>query len=205
MLERGLWLRGLLLAGLLVVVSVLCASAQGTEIGCIRIDKSKPSIFISFVGRPTKSVEKSSTKEMLLKLNNNTTCPISAETNENDYGDEDKYDPVTSQEGSTTVTRYLQKDIDGLEFPVSYDIKPSRDKSQGWKSGNYWADRHIVFACTVKGGWSIVFPIKSEHLRKGIDISVSFKYAWEDFHGGELTSHRVVYLQEFPEGFYKPK
>ena len=178
---------------------------SGNQIGCVYLDKEKPSIFISYERETTVKNEKGqNVRKILLRLHNNSSCEISIETTDTSYDETLNRKEVSQQPNGITITRFIPNPPKNFELPIFYDIKESDDKR--WKPANYWENRHLVFTYPISSGYSAAFPVDDKFFRKRLSISVPFEYSWEN--NSELRtlgtiSHRVSYVYTLPEGFYK--
>src|SRR5262249_28469905 len=107
--------------------------------------------------------------------------------------------------GNTEV-RYIYDPPDGTLVPVFYDIGPEKDSAD--KPANYWEGRDLIFYNTMVPGRTILFPVKTEHFQNRYSISVLFHYEWEN--NKKLSTlgtiaHRVRYIYELPNDYYKPE
>jgi hypothetical protein len=173
--------------------------------GCNYLDKEKPSIFISYERETTGQNPKGqNVRQVLLRLHNNSSCTIVIETDDI-VGDETLFKKEVSQmPNGDTLTKYIPDPPEGALLPIFYDIQEAGNKA--WRPANYWAGRDLVFTYTVPSGRSVTFPVEAKYFKRRYLISVPFTYAWED--NRELSTlgtiiHRVSYVYELPEGFYK--
>ena len=133
--------------------------------GCSAIDKSKPPQFISFERADERALQRrgASRRRVWLRLHNNTSCAIVVPT------------------GSTQLSRPLGGGLtfdlqQDAEVFVDYEIQDRR-RSKAPQPSGYGGDEIII--SRLPPGRSVLFSIDSTHLKKGLDIVVSFRFEWE--------------------------
>jgi hypothetical protein len=176
-----------------------------TDGGCNYLKEDRPSIFISYERETAgENAKGHNIRQMILRLHNNSTCTIVIETDDM-IGNEKLFKKEVSRAPNGDImTKYIPDPPEGALLSIFYDIQEARNKA--WKPANYWEGRDLVFTYTVPSGHSVTFPVKEKYFKRKYLISVPFSYAWEDNH--ELSTlgtinHRVFYVYELPEGFYK--
>lgn len=197
-----------MLCVLLFVVAAQHIAAQEIpkdQNGCAYLEKEKPAIFISYereaIGQKAKG---QNIRQVLLRLHNNSSCVIVIETDDI-MGNETLFKKEVSQlPNGNVLTKYIPNPPEGALLPIFYDVQEARDKA--WRPANYWEGRDLVFTYTIPSGRSVIFPVEEKYFRRRFLISLLFSYAWEDNQQlrtlGTIT-HRVSYVYELPEGFYK--
>lgn len=172
--------------------------------GCSYLDKVKPAVFLSLVK------QEQDTGQIFLRLTNNSTCALQVETNDytvtSEYQKYSKEKARKRQPDGTTIVSYTFDPPNGTRIPVFYDVRLGKDSAD--TPANYWNGRDLIFFHTLAPGRTIIFPIKGDHFRNRYDISVLFHYEWEN--NKELSTlgtitHRVRYIYELEDGYYKPK
>jgi hypothetical protein len=189
---------------------VVAQHVAGQEIpkeqnGCTYLVRENPSVFISYeretIGQNAKG---QSIRQMLLRLHNNSSCAIVIETDDI-MGDEALFKKEVSQlPNGNILTKYIPNPPEGALLPIFYDIQEARNKA--WRPANYWEGRDLVFTYTIPSGRSVIFPVEEKYFRRRFLISLLFSYTWENnpqLRTSGTITHRVSYVYELPEGFYK--
>ncbi|HEX5704121.1 MAG TPA: hypothetical protein VFX97_13040 [Pyrinomonadaceae bacterium] len=155
--------------------------------GCTLIESSRPPHYIAYEGTKPSA-------EISLRLRNNTTCEIVIETD----------DSIPAQ-----LRRFPNGDVriepvigsaDGVRVALHYLVE-DRQRQKAPQRGYGWGDS--VFSYQVQPGHSVIFRIPRAQLKRGLDIVVPFKYAWETSSaigmGAGGVVHRVYFLfDDFP-------
>ena len=175
-----------------VVALVLCfcfamlchAKTAGSSVSdCSRIDKKKPPLFIAF--------ERADSKEVLLSLHNNSSCPVLIPTNQ--------------LEGSLTLVRQSNRALkierieelrNGSQVQVVYNLFNLR----GSKDTVIVTDGCVVMPRQLLSKQSILFAIPLEFFKKHADVGIEFSYQWENDGGsavGGEFGHYVFFRNEY--------
>jgi hypothetical protein len=170
-----------------VLLLMLCAATghaqniSNQQSGCLLLDKTGRPQFISYEGLAD------SNSKVVLRLHNNTNCPIVIETGGAPRqlvklpNGGFKFEDVTGSQ-------------DGTEVALHYLLRSRR--KQTIKPGFIWGDSVQVY--TVPAGQTILFNVPLSDVRKRLDVAVPFAYAWEGnyigagFVGG--VQHHVYFL-----------
>jgi hypothetical protein len=158
-------IQSLIIAMLVVVLPyVALASSEG----CSRIDPSRASQFISYEGMS----EGTSYSDVLLKLHNNSDCPIIIET--------DDHEPFMLRGKKNVALHFLLHDR----------------RRETLKPGHGWGDS--VFTVEIRGGDSVWFSVPLVQFNRRLDVAVPFRFAWDGEHVGAAfvggVKHYVYFL-----------
>jgi hypothetical protein len=149
-------------------VALTGASTVRDSARCTRIDQNRTAQFISYEGIS----EGTSYSDVRLKLHNNSSCPITIET--------DDHDPFMLRGEKHVALHYLL-----------YDRRHA-----ALKPGYGWGDS--VFTVTIGGGDSVNFTVPLARLRKGFNVAVPFNFEWDgnDVDAGAIggVKHHVFFL-----------
>ena len=140
----------------------------------IRLDKTKPTIYVTFERRGVRQplTEGESDQGIWLRLHNNSVWPIHF-----------------ASSGIATTDKKTADEA-GIIYDVEIVGKYAGDSPPG---GNRF---HTYSIRKLSSGESIVFGLPSEHLSTGLAISVTFIYDWEMEKGrpnGKEPKHQVYF------------
>ncbi|HEY8559807.1 MAG TPA: hypothetical protein VIL74_05345 [Pyrinomonadaceae bacterium] len=160
-------------------------TASGERNGCAVTDKKQSAQFIVYEGSRAE-------KYAMLRLRNNTNCPITVET--------DDVDPTPRQKVVLPDGSFKFEDVeskDGAIIPAHYLLRDL--ENQTLKSGYGWGDS--VRRYKIPAGRSILFEVPLSELKKGGQaVAVPFVYEWEgDFVFAGMTGgvqHCVYFLTD---------
>jgi len=175
-----------------ITVSLMLASfasdclAQG---GCSLLDKDRLAQFITY-----KSFSESSA-EVELRFTNNTTCPVTVQT------DDRSPTQIVRQPNGGVKIESVTESRDGITVPLHYLIQNKR----GWRApetGYGWGDS--VYTYDVLAGQSVLFLVTLKHFKNRLDIIVPFKYVWESSGTigmgiGGINHHVYFLVEDLPE------
>lgn len=168
--------------GLLVLLMPAKITAQAE---CARIDRTRAPLFISF--------EHVTSKDVVLRLRNNSGCPVLIPTNK--LGSSIKL--VKQPNGGLRVERVEDDQLkDGGEVAVVYNLFNRR----GSKDTVIVSDGCVVMPKRLMPQQSIVFSVPLEEFKKHADVGVEFSYSWEDDGGrsiGGEFGHYVFFRNEY--------
>ena len=177
--------------------SVLSVSAQkrrnSSAQNDVRIDKSKPSVFISYDHEgsrtPLKAAE--SNRGVWLRLQNNTTTSLffPSFSVPRELGDVGMFYDIISMSYSNNYQdpSLPTPETTAEELPVGYTLG------------------HTSSAYLLGPGRSVLFSVPREHLPKGVALRFSFNYEWElegemEFvRRGEPEHHVLFYSSSLPK------
>jgi hypothetical protein len=167
MTVRTKHIQSLIVATLVVVFPyVALASSEG----CTLIDPSRAAQFVSYEGMSAGM----SYSDVLVKLHNNSDCPIIVET--------DDHEPFMLQGKKNVSLHYLLHDR----------------RRETLKPGHGWGDS--VFTVEIRGGDSVWFRVPLAQFNRRLDVAVPFKFAWEGNHVGAASvggvKHYVYFLAD---------
>lgn len=176
---------------LMMVLSVgATTSAQensSPQSECSRSDKSKPPLFITF--------ERAETREVLLRLHNNSRCPVLIPTNQLNSS----VSVVKQPNGNLRIER-TEELKDGSRVPVVYNLFNLR----GSKDTVIVTEGCVVITRQLLPQQSVVFAISLESFRKNADVGIEFSYLWEEDGGSAIGGefgHYVFFRNEYlPQG-----
>ena len=149
---------------------------------CSRKDKDKPPLFIVF--------ERAESGNALLRLQNNTHCPILIPTNQTT----DIWKAVKQPNGGFKIeqTNELKN---GSLVPVVYYLINTRDSNKTVMV----TEGCVVVTYRLWPQESILFTVPLKYFKKHVDIGVEFNYLWEEDGGSAISSnfiHQVFFRNE---------
>ena len=164
--------------GLLAFVIPATATAQSE---CARIDKTKAPLFISF--------ERFESKDVLLRLHNNSGCPVLVPTNELDSTLE-----FVKLSNGGSIAKYAENAPlrDGRQVRLVYNLINLR----GRKDVVNVSDGCIVMSRRLLPQQTVVFSVPLEDFRNHADVLLEFSYPWEYDEGSAAIvdfGHSVVF------------
>ena len=154
---------------------------------CSLIDSRSPTQFITYEHNEERP--NGSTENVLLRLQNNTNCPIIIPTGGMRI-------TKLPEGGSTTDIQ------DGAKMDIYYEIVP---RSKPPQAGRYGLGDEIIVS-RLPGGKSVVFDVSSKFTKGKVKLRVPFKYEGEEgpAPGTGSNTHYVVFnlssaLKKVPE------
>lgn len=190
---------------LLMAVLAMAINAQTTadSPGCALIEKSRDSLFVSFE-RVDKDPSCKNCEQVIVRLQNNSTCPILIRTAE----DGAFFEPLPNN--ATSLERIKRKPLDVLPNDVfvpevCYSVQEPGSAMYGNEGETCGGDVRYEFK--ILGGRSIQFAISRKSIRKNRSIYLGYQFAWEApadwprmIHSGDVE-HRVFIF--IPENVYR--
>jgi hypothetical protein len=171
----------LLLANILLILGFY-QTAFAQNAGCSLIDKSRDLLFITYerMDDPDLKRQGIDRDRILVRLHNNSTCPIVIQTTDAEKFFIPKPPNLSVIEKIKRPTEIRWDLSEGEIVPaVTFYIQDER-RSKVPKAT--WGG-DVFYGFHVLGGRTILFPIPLAYLRKGNDIIVPFNFAWEDERG----------------------
>jgi hypothetical protein len=170
------------------VGSVHGLQSSGT-FGCSVIDKSRPSIYLTFERSELPA------GSLLLSFHNNLNCSVIVETqdiNPAQFGKLFKRKDSKLPDGAPKVEYVTDWSSETVLIPLLYDFQ-NDESHRAPEPANYREDKDMVFTLAIPGARSAVFRVEPSHLKKGLTISVPFYFAWERGPRLEPVVHRVYF------------
>ena len=178
------------LAWLVALILCLCfamlthAKKAGSSVSdCSRIDKKKPPLFIAF--------ERADSKEVVLRLHNNSACPVLIPTNQLEGSL-----ALVKQSNGTLRIEQIEELRNGSRVQVVYNLFNLR----GSKDTVNVSDGCVVMPRQLLSKQSILFAIPLEFFKKHADVGIEFSYQWENDGGsavGGEFGHYVFFRNEY--------
>jgi hypothetical protein len=162
--------RSLRALAILLTLCITCLS-QGKYGTDVRLDRTKPSVFITYEGKTTEAASSNPRQTVLLRLRNNSVWSVIVDT---------------------VGCRTLNEEC-GLFYTVhtrGFGVKAPLSERESC---------HVCAAKRISPQESVLFSIPANHLTKELFISVEFNYEWEKNTGGSGTLdnlHRVSFFGE---------
>jgi len=188
------------------LITNLCfAQDNSSTNNCSLIDNSRDSLLIEFERLEEKqNDEGKKEKNIILRLRNNSTCPIIIKSSDDDYflsplPSKPTYKDLLNRTFRTQLTD--GEFIPELEFYTRYEFTDelviTSDNSD---------DTLVVL--TLEGGKSVLFAVPFENFKKKLPVIVSFNFDWEtkrgkSYYGG--GTHHLVWFSygKLPEEIWK--
>jgi hypothetical protein len=146
---------------------------------CSRIDKTRPPLFITF--------EHAESKDILLRLQNNSHCYIYIPTNQ--LGPNGK---VVKQPNGGLRVEATDELSDGSRVPVVYSLFNLR----GSRNTVLASDGCVIMTRKLLPQRSVTFRVPLDYFRKHVDIGVEVGYPWE-YDGGSASSGEFAHYVFF--------
>jgi hypothetical protein len=147
-------------------------------IPCSLIDKTRDALFIEFERTDEKLTrgERKDEPHVILRLKNNSTCPIEVISNDVEYflaalPAKPTFQQVMNRETRTNIIE--GELVPDLNFFIRINV-----------SGNWFAEELNESSDTIttpilKGGNSLLFAVPIKNFKKGLIVLVPFKFEWE--------------------------
>jgi hypothetical protein len=165
----------------------LSAQSLRSVVDCSRTDKSKPPLFIT--------VEGSESKNVLLRLHNNSRCAVLIPTNQLQGSQK-----IVRQGDGRVRFETVRELQNGARVPVVYNLFNRR----GSKDTVIVSDGCVVITRSLFPQQSIVFAVSLDDFKRKADVGVVFNYPWEEDNGsavGGAFGHYVFFQnEELPRG-----
>ncbi len=164
----------------------IAQTSQEKNDGCKRIDADRDAVSISFVkfiqGRD--SIQSKTKPEVLLRLENNLTCPIFVSVMS-----PDDIEFVKKPEGGLVRQRTTLLKAGSDVALVYLLLDPSNAKTPILVSGD------VLFGRELRGGDNINFKVSLHHLKNGFDVGVQFNCECENLPFETFEGERTVYFR----------
>jgi hypothetical protein len=179
-----------------VVALVLClcfttlchAKKAGSSVAdCSRIDKKKPPLFIAF--------ERADSKEVVLRLRNNSACPVLIPTNQLEGSL-----ALVKQSNGTLRIEQIEELRNGSRVPVVYNLFNLR----GSRDTVMVTEGCLVMPRRLLSQQSIVFAIPLEFFKKHADVGIGFTYQREN-DGGMQSAESLGTMCSFETSIYRAR
>lgn len=176
-----------------------------TQQMCSIIDKSRDSVYISFETiQENQSCNGKKCQTALVKLHNNSTCPIIITT----ASAENFYEPLPlNATWKEKINRRIKGELDDNVVVPEVCYQVQRQGTAQLKVSVDTCGGDVRYTFHINGGNTIIFPIETKYIKRNERIFLSFNYLWEI--EGErprfIKSGDIEHLVHFfvPEEVYK--